>query len=150
MNLANLTANRYKIVLEETWYHERSEVRSADKIWYEQISCRGGALIGLYSLSPLTLLQLWTPRPKNARIVWESIKDTPEVRADFAFDGEAVIYFPLESLQQVAELAGAKRKRRLSEEEKAKLVEMGKGYRFKSKINGSNGAENGADLDDLA
>ena len=32
INLANLTANRYKIALEESWHHEDPEVRSPDRI----------------------------------------------------------------------------------------------------------------------
>ncbi len=68
-----------------------------------------GAFISVYSLNPL-ILKLWTPRPKNARRIWEAVKDIPGVWADFALDGEAVIYFPLEVLPTVAELAGAKNK----------------------------------------
>ena len=71
------------------------------------------------------------------------------IRSDFAFDGEAVIYFPMEALPTVAELAGARRRRRLSEEHKAKLAEVGKSYHLKRKNYGSNGAENGADLNVL-
>lgn len=144
-NLANLTANRYKIALDESWHHERPEVRSPDRIWYEQIPCEGGAFISIYSLTPLTL-QLWTPRPQNPRKIWEAIKGTAGAKADFHFDGEAVIYFPLEVLPIVAELAGAKRRRRLSEEHKAKLAEAGKAHQFKSKIDGSNLTDSGDDL----
>jgi hypothetical protein len=53
--LANLTENCYKIRLEESWHHERSEIRSAEKLWYEQIPCKGGAFIALYPLDPLIL-----------------------------------------------------------------------------------------------
>ena len=76
IKLGILTGHRYKIALEESWHHERSEVRSLDRIWYEQIPCRGGAFIGLYSLDP-PILQLYTPRVKNAKVVWEAIKDIP-------------------------------------------------------------------------
>ena len=55
------------------------------------------------------------------------------VQADFHFDDEAEIYFPLEVLPQVAELAGAKKRRRLSEDHKAKLAESNKDYQFKPK-----------------
>jgi len=92
INLANLTANRYKIALEESWQHERPEVRTPDRIWYEQIPCLGGAFISVYSLTPLTL-KLWTPRPKNAKLIWMVVKGAAGVRADFHFDGEAEIYF---------------------------------------------------------
>jgi hypothetical protein len=108
-----------------------------------------GAFISVDSLNPL-ILKLWTPRPKKARIIWETVEVTDGVWADFYFDGEAEIYFPLEVLPTVAELAGAKRRRRLSEEDRAKLVEVGQIYRFKPKNYGANGAKNGDDLDVLS
>ena len=145
INLGNLTANHDKIALEESWQRDDPEVRTPDRIWYEQIPCRGGAFIGLYSLDPL-ILQLYTPRVKNAKVVWEAIKDIPGSRADFHFDGEAVLFFPLEAIHMVAHLAGARKRRRLSEEHKARLAESNKTHRFKPKSYASNGEENGADL----
>lgn len=136
LSLAAMTGNRYRITLEESWQHEAPEVRNPDRIWYEQIPCQGGAFISVYSFNPLGL-QLWTPRPKNARIIWEAIKDIAGTRADFHFEGEAVIYFPLEALPTVAELAGARKKRRLSEAHKAKLGEANQAYRFKPKFDAS-------------
>jgi len=41
------------------------------------------------------ILQLYTPRVKNARIIWEKLEEYPNCKADFHFDGEAIIYFPL-------------------------------------------------------
>jgi hypothetical protein len=149
-NLAALTDSRYRITLEESWQYERPEVRSPDRIWYEQIPCQGkDCFIGVYSLDPL-ILQLSTSRAKNARTVYATIKDMPGVQPDFHFDGEAVICFPIEAIHIVAEIAGARRRRRLSEEHKAKLAEVGKAHHFKRKNYGSNGTGNGADLDDLA
>jgi hypothetical protein len=139
-SLAALTGGRYRIALEESWQHERPEVRNPDKLWIEQIPCRGGAFICLYSLKPL-ILQLYTPRVKNAKTIWEAIKDIPEARPDFHFVGEAVLHFPLEAVHTVAHLSGARKKRRLSEAHKAKLVEANQAYRFKPKINASNATE---------
>ena len=79
-------------------------------------------------------------------MIWEAIKGAAGVRADFHFDGEAEIYFPLDSLPQVAHLAGARKRRRLSGEHRAKLAEVGKAHQFKPKIYGSKGKKNGADL----
>ncbi len=134
--LAELSERRYRIVLEESWHHERPEVRNPDRIWYEQIPCQGGAFIGIYSLSPLSL-QLSTPRVQNAKKVWEAIKDVAGARADFHFDNEAVIYFPIEAIHIVASLAVARKKRKLSEAHKAKLAEANQAYRFKSKFDAS-------------
>jgi hypothetical protein len=132
--LAELSERRYRIVLEESWHHERPEVRNPDRIWYEQIPCQGeDCFIGVYSLEPL-ILQLSTSRPKNARAVWEAIKGTPGAKADFHVDGEATIYFSPELVHIVAEIAGARKKRRLSEAHKAKLAEANQAYRFKPKF----------------
>jgi hypothetical protein len=72
------------------------------------------------------------------------------VRADFHFDGEAVLYFPPAAIHTVADLAGARKKRRLSEEHRGRLAEAGKAHQFKPKNYGSNGEENEADLSILA
>jgi hypothetical protein len=139
--LAELSKGRYRVVLEESWQHERPEVRNLDRIWYEQIPCRGeDCFIGVYSLEPL-ILQLSTSRPKNARAVWEAIKGTPGAKANFHFDGEAIIYFSPEQVHIVAELAGARKKRKLSEAHKAKLAEANQAYRFKSKFDASEAPE---------
>ena len=145
MSLSKLANNRYRIALDESWKAEAADQRG-DKVWYEQIPCQGeDCFIGVYSLEPF-ILQLSTSRPKNARTIWEAIKGA---KADFNFDGEAVIYFPPEVLPQVAELAGARKRRRLSEEHKAKLAEVGKTHQFKGKSYGSNGPEKAVVLNAL-
>jgi len=60
----------------------------------------------------------------------------PGVRPDFHFDGEAVIYFSLEAVHIVAEIAGARKKRRLSPEAKARLIDQGKAHRFLPQTHG--------------
>lgn len=124
--LAGLSGNRYRIVLEESWHIERPELRNPDRRWFELIPCKGGGFIGLYAENPETILQLYTSRVKNARIIWEQLKDQPGCRADFHLDGEAVIYFPPEQLHQVAEMAGARIKRRLSPEARLKAAARGR------------------------
>jgi len=47
-----------------------------------------------------------------------------------------VIYFPLEAVHIVAEIAGARKKRRLSPEAKARLIEQGKAQRFLPQTHG--------------
>ena len=147
-SLAKLSNNRYKIALDESWHHERPEVRNPDRIWYERIPCKGEAFISIFSIDPL-ILHLWTDRVKSAKIIWEAIKDAAGVWADFHFDGEAVIYFPLQSLPQVARLAGARKRRKLSEGHRMKLAEAGMAHWFKPKNDGSNLTESGGDFDVL-
>ncbi len=130
--LSNLT-RRFRVALEESWFHERPEVRNPDKHWYEIIPCRGfkkgppqeGPFICLYSEDPRTL-QLYSNRVGNAKNIWNQIKDKPGCRADIDLQGEAVLYFTVELLELVAELAGGRKKRQLSEEHRAKLIEAGK------------------------
>ncbi len=149
LSLIALAAGKWRLSLEESWYHERPEVRNPDRRWYEIIPCHGGAFIGLYAETLKVVLQLYTPKVKNARLIWEVIKNKPGVWADFHLDGEVVIFFPAELLDKVAEMAKAKRRRRLSEEHKAKPAEGVKAHRFKSKNHGSNDEENGANLEVL-
>jgi hypothetical protein len=78
---------------------------------------------------------------KNTKKVWEAIADIPGARADFHFDGETVLNIPLEAVHTVADPAGARKKRRLSEAHKAKLAESSQAYRFKTKFDGSTAPE---------
>lgn len=133
INLSELSTGRYRIALDEAWKYERPEVRNPDRRWYEQIPCRGGGFIYLESEDPTPVLKLYTPMVKSARAIFNKIKHIPGVTADFHYDGEAMILFPPEVLNQVAELAGARKKRqgrRLSAAEKSQLVEAGIAYRF--------------------
>jgi hypothetical protein len=132
VTISKLT-KRFRILREESWYHEKSEIRKPDQRWYEIIPLKGfvkgppqeGPYISLYSEEP-PILQLYTNRVKQAQIIWEEIKKIPGCRVDFHMDGEAVLYFPPELLEQVAELAGARKRRQLSEEQRARLIEAGK------------------------
>lgn len=123
--LADLTGGRYRIALEESWHHEHAEMRKPDRRWYEQIPCRGRAFIGLFAEAPTVVLQLYTPRVKNARLIFKQIEHIPGCVADFHMDGEAVIYFPVEVVHQVAELAHAKIKKWLSAGHKEKFTQAG-------------------------
>ena len=133
VSLSSLTT-LYRVTLEESFAHERPEVRNPDKHWYEIIPCQGfrpgppqeGPYIGLFSEAPPTL-HLFTNRVGNARSILEEIKDCPGVRADF-MDGEVILCFPAtpELLHKVAVMAGARKRRQLSAEHRAKLVEAGK------------------------
>lgn len=146
--LAALVGGHYRIVLSESWEHERPEVRTPDRIWYEQIPCQGGAFIGLYSLDP-PLLQLSTPRPRNAQEIFRAIKNTPGVKADFCYESEATINFPPEVIHMVAPLAGAKKKRRLSPEQKEKVKTQGSAILKTYRKTNANGPKIDPRLNDL-
>jgi hypothetical protein len=129
---------RYRIFLEESFTNERPEVRNPDRRWYEIIPCQGfkpgpqqeGSFIGLYSEDPPTL-QLYSDRPINAKSIWKEIRSHPGCSADFGLDGEVVLYFPakVELLDKVAKMAGGRKKRVLTEEQRVRLVEVGKAGR---------------------
>ncbi len=132
-------SDRYRLALDEAWQYERPEVRNPDRRWYEQMPCRGGAFIFLDAEDPTPVLQLYTPMVKSARVILNHIKHIPGVTADFHYDGEAVIYFPPEVLDQVAAMAGARKKRqgrKLTPAEKSNLLEAGKAHRFKNNSTG--------------
>jgi hypothetical protein len=122
---------RFRVALEESWQGELAS--NPDRRWLEIIPCKGfkkgpgqeGSFIGLFSEDPPTL-HLYSDRPITAKKIWQAIKNHPGTWADFALDGEAVLFFAPALLEKVAEMAGARKKRQLSEGHRAKLIEAGK------------------------
>ena len=134
--LAKFIGTRYRFDLDEAWFHELAEEREPNRLWYERIPCQKDSFIGVHSVSPLVFM-LYSTRPQNAKKIHQAIKNSPGfVRADFAFDGEAEIYFTKEVLPTVAELAGARKKRQLTLEQKAALANGGSAHRFKGQKDG--------------
>ena len=137
--LAKIIGTRYRFDLDEAWFHELAENREPYRLWYEQIPCAKDSHIGIYSVKPL-VFKLYSTRPKNAKKIHEAIKDQPGfIKADFAFDGEAELYFTKEALPTVAELAGARKKRQLSPEQRTELAKRSAATRFKPQIDGVEG-----------
>jgi len=135
ISLSSLT-RRFRVILEESFTHESPENRGPEhRRFHEIIPCKGfkpgpgqsGPYIALYSEEP-PILQLYTPRVGNAKSIWGEIKEHPGTWADFHLDQEALVFFPAtpELLQIVGEMAGARRKRVLSEEQRTALIERGK------------------------
>lgn len=125
---------RYRIVMDEAYEYESPEIRKKDKHWYEQIPCRGGAFIRLYSEEPV-IFKLYTPMVKSARKI---LNKMPELEVTW-FQSESDIYFPPELFNEVGKMAGALKKRQgrqLSPKEKAKLIDAGKAHRFSKKSTG--------------
>jgi len=130
--LAKLIGTRYRFDLDEAWFHELVEEREPNRLWYERIPCQKESFIGIHSIKPL-VFNLYSTRPKNAKTIHEAIKDKPGfIKADFGFDGEATIFFTKEALPTVAEMAGARKKRQLSPEQKEELANRGAATRLKS------------------
>jgi hypothetical protein len=134
--LAKIIGTRYRFDLDEAWFHELAEEREQNRLRYERIPVKGEGFIGLHSVNPL-IFKLYSTRPQNTKKIHEAIKGRPGfIKADFAFDGEAEIYFTKEVLPTVAELAGARKKRQLTQEQKVELAKRGSANRFKSQIDG--------------
>jgi hypothetical protein len=130
-------APQYRVTMDESYKHERPEIRREDRRWYERIPCRGGGFIALFSENP-PILMLWTPQIKSARAIAKKVTAVPGLENEW-LDDEAVIYFHLDFLGLVAKMAGALRKRqgrKLSAVEQTKLIEAGKAHRFKGKSTG--------------
>jgi hypothetical protein len=128
--LPALIGNRYRLTLEESWFHEMAPDKEANRLYYEQVICLGGAFFGIFTIDPL-LFTLWTPRPRNAANIWEAIKHFPGATAQF-LDGEVVLKFPKEAVHIVAEIAGARKKRQYTEAQKTASIERVKDYQFKT------------------
>jgi len=134
--LAKIIGTRYRFDLDEAWFHELAEEREPNRLWYERIPCAKESFIGVYSVDPL-VFKLHSTRPKNAKKIHEALKNTPRfIRADFALDCEAEIYFTKKALPTVAEIAGARKKRQLTPEQKAELAKRSLTTRFKSQKHG--------------
>jgi hypothetical protein len=135
---------RYRILMEEGWAHEKSENKRGYEGWYEQVPTTCGGFIGLYQDKPTVILQFYTPKQRpTCRSLAVQFKDTPGVTFDDGFDGyEATFYFPVGLFEPVTEAVGARKRRVLSPEHKAKLAEAGKGTRFNPVLPGSEDRQN--------
>mgnify|MGYP000216545336 CR=1 FL=1 len=122
---------KYQFQLDESFRYALKENRELHRRWFEYIPCRNGKIY-IYS-ETRKLFALYTTSILNANRI---IQEVERCHID-RIDGEAVILFPIEALDQVAKLAKAKRRRRLSLEAKAKLIEKGKAYRFSSRGDGA-------------
>jgi hypothetical protein len=135
--LAKLIGTRYRFDLDEAWFHELADEREANRLWYERIPCAQDSFIGVQSVKPL-VFKLYSTRPQNAKKIHQAIKGNPGfIKADFDFEGEAEIFFTKEILPTVAELAGARKKRQLTPEQKEELAKRGADTRLKSLKHGA-------------
>lgn len=134
LSLKELTGNRYDITFDPAWLLEQSKFKQGAQHWYERITCKNGGSIYLYSEAK-KLFIIATKKPTGNKI----LQEINEAKLRLETHDELEILFPIEVIHQVAQLAGAKRKRgrkQLPAEERQKLVEAGKAFRFSGKITG--------------
>jgi hypothetical protein len=143
-SLKRTFGKRWKIQMEESWQHEKHENKSGFEGWYEQVPTACGGFIGHFQDEPTVILQFYTPKQRpSCRKLAEQFKGTPGVRLDDRFDGyETTLFFPFELFEQMADAVGARKRRVLSPEHKAKLAEAGKATRFNPVLPGSEDREN--------
>jgi hypothetical protein len=137
LRIAELTGNRYEIILDPAWRIEKAKFKSGNKHWYEWIPCKNGGFISLYSEDEM-VFKLTTKKQTGKKV----LREVKEARLWVEFHDEMDIIFPLKVIHQVAILAKAKRRRgrrALTPEGKKKLVEAGKAFKFSGKNTGKSG-----------
>jgi len=130
VNLKERFGNRFKIQHEESYAAERSEFRTAQEPWLQIIPCRHGHICpcGRSTLAACT---------DKAGGVARRLKALPFTTVAQDGDDGANILFDMEHFEAVAEIIKPKRlpgPRKLTEEQRAKLVAASVPYRFKPKV----------------
>lgn len=126
-----LTKGKYRMVFDESYYHEPS-VALEDQQWYEQITCRGGGFVYLLSEKD-KLLAFFAPNGKIANLLLASV---PEAKMHLNCVTEAVISFPFDKLQSVNKVVHFRRKKiianELREAARKRLTEYHEKHAFKN------------------
>lgn len=135
--LAKATKYQYKIGLDPAFAVERPEFKKGELHWYEWILCSNGGIIYLFD-DKAKIFTLYTTKQTGKKVLSLIKESTLALTFDERLSME--IRFPLSVLQEVCQLAGARKARSgksLSPEAKKKLIERGKDYRFKSTATGT-------------
>ena len=123
VNLKERYGDRYRVEYEESYYAERGDGARSDDPWLMVILCQNGHICpwGGSKLAACT---------SGAGSVAKRLKALPfaEVAQDGA-DGANVV-FDVEHFDQVAEIMKPRRRRRLSPEHRAKLLEASREFWF--------------------
>jgi hypothetical protein len=137
LSIAELTDKLYEITLDPAWRIEKAKFKSGNRHWYEWIPCKNGGFISLYNEDEM-VSKLTTKKQTGKKV----LREVKEAQLWVEFHDEMDILFPLKEIHKVAFLAKAKRgrgRKALSPEEKQKLVEAGKTFRFFEKNTGKSG-----------
>ena len=120
INLKEMFGDRYRITLDEAASPESSDP------WYFQIPCQFGHICPHSS----ELLSFFCTGPVMLRRLR---REHPELECTLC-DGEAIFFFTPDQFDIVAEYAKPKQKRRISEEERQRLAEIGAKTRFTTAV----------------
>jgi len=122
-NLKDLFGEHYKLQYEESYYAERPEFRKQEAPWLTQIPCQHGH-IGVWGDD-------WLVASTNrAGSIAKRLSDLPFTTVAQDGDDGANVLFTLDHFDEVAEIMKPRRRRRLSEEHKARLAASNAKYRF--------------------
>ncbi len=109
----------YKITLDESWKAlTLGQKLAEEKIFYELIPTKANGFIYLYRNQKPRLFRLYLPHVRNVRNNYATI---PGCQIEI-LDGESTVTFPESVFKQVAEMAGARKKRSLSESHRLALL----------------------------
>lgn len=125
VNLKEMFGDRFKIDVDESYYAERPELRREEEPWLTHVVCQHGH-IGVWGED------LLVAATNSAGSVAMRLKALPFVQvAQDGADGVNVT-FPLEHFDAVAEIMKPRKRRRLSEEQRAANIERLAKYQFPS------------------
>lgn len=118
--LARFTGYRYRMGLDPSFVEERPEFRKGNLHLYEWILCENGGIISLYSEEAL-IGEISTTQQMGEKVLREVAGAKLYLTSDERL--AMVIHFPLDKIIEVCDLAGARRARRMSEEQKSRMRE---------------------------
>ena len=124
IDLKELFGDRFKLDVDESYYAERSEFRRDEEVWLTHILCQHGH-IGVWGDD---LLVACTDSAGAVAKGLAALSFTTV--AQDGSDGLNAT-FPVEHFETVVEIMKPRKRRRLSEEHKAKLAASNAEYRFR-------------------
>jgi hypothetical protein len=128
IDLKKQYGRKFRITLDESF--EIGDRSNEEKLWNLRIPGKYGH-IGVWGENTLSA------HSGSSRVVKKLI-EIPGVTIKQRGDNEVTIVFPPDLIEPVADVLKAKRRRQLSDEHRAKLIEASASHRFKGADNGSN------------
>jgi hypothetical protein len=125
VNLRERFGRQYRVTMEESYYAERGNSARADDPALQIILCQRGHI---YPFGPSTLAAATNARGATARRL--AALDFATIHQDG--DDGITILFPVGRMPEVAVLMKPRRRRHVSEAERARLAAMGAKYGFRS------------------
>jgi len=123
IHLRERFGDRYKVRYEESYYAERGPHARGDDPWLQIIPCRRGHIFPHGG-------ELLAASTDAAGPAAKRLKALPGVKVHQDGSDGVTVLFPVERFDQVADIMHPRRRRIVSEKERARLKRMGKAYLF--------------------